>query len=93
MILFVNDHYPDEYRRVRPENRGDSDDLGFINIQNKFKFWFVLYGGEFYIINARRGINVRIVDQLSIKQITRESWYDSSGRTHEPVEILESDGK
>lgn len=53
----------------------------------------MLYGGEFYIINARRGINVRIVDQLSIKQITRESWFDSSGRTHEPVEILESDGK
>jgi hypothetical protein len=59
-------------------NSDDRDDWGVINIPNKTSFWLVLMDGSIYILNSRRSVITRVVQQFKIEDVPKD-WITKRG--------------
>ena len=62
--FFINAGYEHQFSGGRVVNQEETDDLGEINIPNKFRFWFVLTKEALYITSARRNDMAKTVDVI-----------------------------
>ena len=54
-----HNHEPDE-----------KDEWGIIDIPSKTDFWLVMMDGTIYLLNSRRSVITRVIQQFNIKAIT-----------------------
>ena len=66
----------------------DKDEYGWIDIPSKFSFWLILFKEKFYMLNTRRLITIRIIDEFALNDVA-EAYIDIKGEKHPGVEALE----
>jgi hypothetical protein len=84
--FYINRSYA-ELQKI-PHNPLDKDEFGWVDIPSKFSFWLILYKEKFYMLNCRRLITIRIVDEFALSDVA-EAYIDVKSVKHAGVEALE----
>ena len=87
--FFVNKSY-DELQKI-PHDPDLKDEFGWVDIPSKFSFWLILYQEKFYILNTRRLITIRIIDEFALSDCA-EGYLDLKANKHAGIEALEDFG-
>jgi len=85
--LYVNEAFAAQ--ELTPYDKTEGDKYGPINIPSKFDFWLILLNNNFYVVNSRRGISLKIVDKLDMSTVVKTHWMDKFGNAYPPVSTLD----